>query len=90
MFQTGLGTVKRKKKNHAAVRLIIQCKINIPSSTCLRALSRDSSNITVFSVDLVGGRDSSFQSKACTTPESWQCKVFSFGAGFLGGGVWLV
>lgn len=60
--------MNRKNKHHAVVRGIIQCKINILNSTCLGALSRDSSDTAVASVDLIGERESSFQSIIRTVP----------------------
>lgn len=50
--------MNRKKKNHAAIKRIMQCKVNILSSMYLRTLSRHSWDPAIANVDLDDGRES--------------------------------
>lgn len=49
---------EQEEKNHAAIKLIIQCKVNILSSMYLRTLSRHSWDPAIANVDLIDGRES--------------------------------
>lgn len=49
---------EQEEKNHAAVKRIMQCKVNILSSMYLRTLSRHSWDPAIANVDLDDGRES--------------------------------